>query len=125
MSYKPYATVNDYMNLLEDAVDVEDADMRQASRHIDTLTYNRIVARGFENLTPFQQEIIKEVVCRQAEFEVENADAISSVLSSYSINGVSMAFGSSWNVFTDYGIAMRRDVYALLQQTGLCCRLLR
>ena len=76
-------------------------------------------------MTPFQQEIIKEVVCRQAEFEVENADAISSVLSSYSINGVSMAFGSSWNVFTDYGIAMRRDVYALLQQTGLCCRLLR
>ena len=132
MSYKPYATVDDYMNLLEDAVDVEDADMRQASRHIDTLTYNRIVARGFDNLTPFQQnltpfqqEIIKEVVCRQAEFEVENADAISSVLSSYSINGVSMAFGSSWNVFTDYGIAMRRDVYALLQQTGLCCRLLR
>ena len=58
MSYKPYATVDDYMNLLEDAVDVEDADMRQASRHIDTLTYNRIDARGFDNLTPFQQEII-------------------------------------------------------------------
>lgn len=125
MSYEPYATLDDYDDLLENAIEVEEADLLQASRHIDSLTYNRIVARGFGNLTPFQQEIIKEVVCRQAMFEVENADAISSVLSSYSINGVSMAFGSSWNVFIEHGVAMRRDVYSLLQQTGLCCRLLR
>ncbi len=125
MSYEPYATVEDYNNLLGDAIEVRDADMRQASRHIDSLTYNRIVSAGFSRLTQFQKEIIKEVVCRQAQFEVENADAISSVLSSYSINGVSMAFGSSWNVFTEHGVAMRRDVYALLQQTGLCCRMLR
>ena len=32
---------------------------------------------------------------------------------------------SSWNVFTDKGVAMKRDVYALLQQTGLCCMLAR
>ena len=69
--------------------------------------------------------IFQEVVCRQAEFEYENADEISSVLSSYSINGVSAQFGSSWNVFTDRGIAMKRDDYALLCQTGLCCGLLR
>lgn len=125
MSYEPYATLDDYDDLLENAIEVEEADLLQASRHIDSLTYNRIVARGFGNLTTFQQEIIKEVVCRQAMFEVENADAISSVLSSYSINGVSMAFGSSWNVFVEHGVAMRRDVYSLLQQTGLCCRLLR
>ena len=125
MSYEPYATLDDYDDLLENAIEVEEADLLQASRHIDSLTYNRIVARGFGNLTPFQQEIIKEVVCRQAMFEVENADAISSVLSSYSINGVSMAFGSSWNVFVEHGVAMRRDVYSLLQQTALCCRLLR
>lgn len=125
MSYTPYATVEEYTQLLPDAVEVTEADLRQASRHIDSLTYNRIVAAGFENLTQFQQEIIKEVCCRQAQFEVENEDAISSVLSSYSINGVSMNFGSSWNVFTEHGVAMRRDVYSLLQQTGLCCRLLR
>ena len=76
-------------------------------------------------MTPFQQEIIKEVVCLQAEFEAENADEINSVLQSYSINGVSAQFGSSWNVFTEKGIAMKRDVYALLTQTGLCCRLAR
>ena len=125
MSYTAYATVEEYTELLPDAVEVTAADLRQASRHIDSLTYNRIVAAGFDNLTQFQQEIIKEVCCRQAQFEVENEDAISSVLSSYSINGVSMAFGSSWNVFTEHGVAMRRDIYSLLQQTGLCCRLLR
>ena len=97
----------------------------QASRHIDSLTYNRIVSRGFSNLTEFQQEIIKEVVCKQAEFEYENADMIESVLSGYSINGVSVQFGASWNVFADKGVAMRKDVYSMLCQTGLCCRLAR
>lgn len=99
--------------------------LHQASRHIDSLTYNRIVGRGFSNLTEFQQEVIREVVCMQADFEYENADEINNVLSSYSINGVSMSFGSSWNVFTDKGIAMKRDVYTMLCQTGLCCRLAR
>ena len=99
--------------------------LRQASRHIDSLTYNRIVGQGFSNLTPFQQEIIQEVICLQADFEYENADEIDTILQGYSINGVSAQFGSSWNVFTEKGVAMRRDVYALLSQTGLCCRIAR
>lgn len=96
-----------------------------ASRHVDSLTYNRIVGRGFSELTPFQQNIIREVVCLQADFEYENDDEIGSILSGYSINGVSAQFGSSWNVYTDKGVAIRSDVYALLSQTGLCCRLMR
>ena len=99
--------------------------LRQASRHIDSLTYNRIVGQGFSNLTEFQQEVIREVVCQQADFETENADEINTILQGYSINGVSAQFGQSWNVFTDKGVAMRRDVYTLLSQTGLCCRLAR
>ena len=35
--------------------------LKQASRHIDSLTFNRIVARGFEGLTEFQQAIIIDV----------------------------------------------------------------
>ena len=99
--------------------------LRQASRHIDSLTYNRIVGQGISGLTEFQQDIIREVVCLQADFEYENADEISTVISSYSLNGVSVQFGNSWNVYADKGVAMRRDVYALLSQTGLCCRLAR
>lgn len=121
MSYEAYATTTDYTALYPG--ENINADMlRQASRHVDSLTFNRITAAGFHNLTPFQQDIIKEVVCRQSKFEHENADMIDSVLSSYSINGVSMSFGNSWNVFVQDGIAMHKELYALLRQTGLCCR---
>ena len=128
MRYKSYATESYYLDTYEGILIPEDEiekALKQASRHVDSLTYNRIVGRGFSNLTEFQQEIIREVVCHQAEFEYENADEIGSVLSSYSINGVSAQFGSSWNVMTDKGIAMRRDDYAFLSQTGLCCLLAR
>ena len=93
-----------------------------ASMHIDSLTYNRIVGRGFSGLTEFQQNMVRRVCCMQAEFEYENAALIQSVLDSYSLNGVSMSFGSNWKVTTAAGVAMRRDVYALLCQTGLCDR---
>ncbi|MBO5159630.1 MAG: hypothetical protein J6B94_08605 [Lachnospiraceae bacterium] len=128
MSYEPYVDETYYKNTFggEMIPDAElDRRLRMASRHIDSLTYNRIVGRGFSSLTDFQQEVIKEVVCLQAEFEYENADEIETILSSYSINGVSAQFGNSWNVFTDKGIAMKRDVYTMLCQTGLCCRLAR
>ena len=128
MSYEPYASPGYYQGKYEGTL-IEDDDLKkvlvQASRHIDSLTYNRIVGRGFSNLTRFQQDIIQDVVCQQADFETENADEINSILSSYSINGVSAQFGSSWNIFTDKGVAMKRDLYALLCQTGLCCRLAR
>ena len=126
MGYEPYADPVFYRETYKGNVIPEDNLERAlllASRHVDSLTYNRIVGQGFSSLTPFQQEIIREVVCRQADFEYENADEIDTILQNYSINGVSAQFGSSWNVFTDKGIAMRRDVYATLCQTGLCCRL--
>ena len=110
MSYEPYATPEYYTDtyggtlILEN--DIERA-LQIASRHIDSLTYNRIVGRGFSSLTQFQRDIIQDVVCQQADFETENADEINSILSSYSINGVSAQFGSSWNVFTDKGVAMK------------------
>lgn len=99
--------------------------LRQASRHIDSLTYNRIVGKGFSNLTPFQREIIKEVCCMQADFEYENADMLESILSGYSINGVSVQFGNSGNIYTQDGVTTSKEIYSYLSQTGLCCRLLR
>lgn len=124
MSYQPYATKQEYKEFVGGDIIPEDElerQLRTASRHIDSLTYNRIVGQGFSNLTEFQQEIVKEVCCMQAEFECENADMINSILSSYSINSVSMKIDSSWNVFTGKGVVMKRDTYELLSQTGLCC----
>lgn len=123
MAYEPYADERYYSReaggeIIEDDVDKY---LRTASRHIDSLTYNRIVGRGFSNLTQFQQDIVREVCCELAEFEYENEDLIQNVLQSYSINGVSMSFGNSWNVKVISGVAIRSDIYEKLAQTGLCC----
>ena len=126
--YEPYVTPEYYKQIYKGSTipdEVLGQAPRQASRHIDSLTYNRIVGRGFSGLTEFQQEIIQEAVCQQADFEYENADEINTVLSSYSLNGASVHFGSSWNVYTEKGVAIKRDLYAFLSQTGLCCRLAR
>ena len=128
MAYEPYADSDYYRNEYH-GTQLPDGDVERrlitASHHIDSLTYNRIIGRGFSNLTEFQRGIIKEVVCQQADFEYENSDMIDTVLSGYSLNGASVQFGSSWNVYTDKGVAMKKDVYAMLSQTGLCCRLAR
>ena len=93
--------------------------------HMQTLRITRISTTAACCLTPFQQEIVQEVCCMQADFEWQNREIFDMILQGYSINGVSMQFGESWNVTTQKGIPMRRDVYEQLCQTGLCCRLLR
>jgi len=126
MAYVSYVTPEYYLQTYKgESVPDEELEkkLRDASRHIDSLTYNRIAGRGFSNLTEFQREIIQETVCRQADFEYENADELETILQSYSINGVSAQFGNSWNIFIDKGVAMKRDDYSLLCQTGLCSRM--
>lgn len=128
MAYTAYVTAEEYAEMGFETIDDEEVLERyllDASRNIDTLTFNRIVACGFDKLTEFQQEIVKIVVCRQADFLYENADAIASILDSYSINGVSMRFGTGFNAVVVNGIPTQNTVYSLLMQTGLCCRLAR
>lgn len=126
MEYQAYVTAEEYQNAGYSTIPEEKLAqvLRMASRHIDSLTFNRIVHAGLSNLTDFQRQLVKEVVCQQADFEYENTDEINTILSSYSINGVSAQFGESWNVVLEAGVAMKRDVYELLKQTGLCCRVL-
>ena len=115
---------NTYKGNLEDT-EIEKA-LEKASRHIDTLTYNRIVAIGFDNLTEYQQGIIKECECLMADWETENADYINSMLSSYSLNGASMSFtGQSASATVVSGVAVSREIYSHLQKCGLCTRSLR
>lgn len=122
MPYEPYVSAEYYINEHKGIISKEKLTkaLKAASRHIDTLTYNRIVGKGFSNLTQFQQDIIMEVCCEQADFEYENADMIDSVIQSYGINGVSMTFGEGWNMVCMNGVAMKKDLYELLSQTGLC-----
>lgn len=97
-------------------------DFVAARMHIDILTYNRITARA-DKLTPYQRRTIEYVVDKQAEWEYEHADVIESVLSSYSINGVSMSLNvGGWNLYTQNGVVIKRDLYEMLKSTGLCNR---
>ena len=123
-----YANAEYYKDVYKGTLDDAEIDkaLQQASRHIDTLTYNRIVAIGFDNLTDYQQGIIKECECLMADWETENADYINSMLSSYSLNGASMSFtGNSANAFVTNGVAVSREIYSHLQKCGLCTRSLR
>ena len=125
MAYKAYVTPKYYLETYRGTSIPEselDLRLRDASRHIDSLTYSRIVGQGFSALTEFQQDVIREVVCRQADFEAENREALDCALSSYSINGVSMTLTAGWNVFLDKGVAMPRELYSILEQTALTFR---
>lgn len=122
MAYTQYATAEDYKAFgLAEIENVEGA-LRSASRHVDTLTFNRIQAAGLANLTEFQRDIIKEVVCRMAEFEAVNADALTSMVDSYTINGVNVKYAVGGMVKVIGGIPIREVYYKLLTQTGLTRR---
>ena len=125
--YQSYISASEYASMGYTAIPTDQRAkyLIKASRQIDTLTFNRIVKRGFVNLTEFQQDIIKEVCAEQADFIYENEDAIESVLSSYTINGVSMTWGGGMNVIIEGGVPTQKTLYSLLEQTGLCCRLSR
>lgn len=123
MAYIPYADAGYYTNEYEGNIIPADnlsKALKQASRHIDALTYNRIVGRGISSLTDFQQDIIREVCCELADFEYENSDYIESVLKQYGINGVNMSFEASWNLKIQSGVAIKGSTYQKLSQTGLC-----
>ena len=98
--------------------------LNKASRQIDTLTFCRIREIGFERLTAFQQDQIQYVTCLLADFIYENRDELESMLSSYGINGVSMTFSNGVNVTKVQGVMIRTDIYAELEKTVLCCRMI-
>lgn len=117
-----YITLDELIEFIgSDTIPSEEA-MRyihSASRDIDTLTFGRIRKYGFDNLSEFQREIIKESTALLAEFKYENSDMLNSILKSYSINGVSMTFEDSWNVKVQNGVAIKTDIFNLLAQSGL------
>ncbi len=73
-----------------------DSYLQKASNAIDQLTYNRIFAVALDKLTAFQQNSVKMAVCHQAEHLYMLASVPEGV-TNYSINGISMTFGTSRN----------------------------
>lgn len=120
-----YATEEDYLKYYIVVPKDFDRLSERASRNIDTLTYNRIVGAGWDNLTDYQRSTITECTCELIQFIDENSDMLDGVLDSYAINGVSMKFDFNVSVCRCNGVIIRSSTYGQLMSTGLCYRGLR
>lgn len=119
-----YATPDDYARYCPGGTlsgDELNAALERASSQIDALCYGRIRRAGFDRLTGFQQDCIRQATCLHAQFLADYADALESPLQSYDINGVSMTFGGT-RVRQQGGVTTSGQVYGLLLQTGLAHR---
>lgn len=116
-----YADIEYYKNEYGGTVIPDEAlasQLSRASDQIDALTFNRIRAAGFEQLTEHQQECIKKAVCVQADFNAQYGAYADMPLTGYKIGDVSLNFATE----KVNGVATTREVLQYLAQTGLTCR---
>ena len=96
--------------------------LKLAQEKIDSITFNRIVAIGFDNLTEFQKEKTKEAICYQAEYIFENGynNENNRDISSYSVLDISV---SKDNSNSNKTIAQKENMseiaYDYIHDTGL------
>ena len=117
----PYADWTYYSETYGGTASEEEAEpmLERASDAVDSVTFSRINAIGWERLTAFQQDLVRKACCIQADFLMENGDAVETALSAYSINGVSLQFGNDALYKVVGGTAMDNRAYSMLQRTGL------
>lgn len=124
MSYASRQDIYSYVPCV-DSPDDAAAYLEMASEYIDTLTFRRIPARGgLAALSEFQRETVTECCARLAVWLADYADTLDGPLTGYSINGVSARYGTSGGMASRCGVILPRSIYALLEQTGLCCEVL-
>lgn len=106
-----------YFDYIVSKLPAKSEDAKKAAEQIDILTYNRI---DYNKLTEPQRRVLDRVHSRLTAFITDNKEYLESYLSAYSINGVSMQFGDSWNLKVINGVAIPHDLYQMLISTGLC-----
>lgn len=98
-----------------------------AQEKIDSITFNRIVAVGFDNLTEFQKEKISKAICYQAEYIFQNGynDEENREISSYSVLDISVSVdNSNENKTKAQKMNMSEIAYDYVHKTGLDGRIL-
>lgn len=116
-----YATADDYSRFGTGLIPAEELqkELDRASDQIDQLTYNRIIARGADNLSPFQRDNVMKAVCQQADFTFQYGDYLTLPLAGYSAGSVSLSFKA---VEGAGGVQTTEGVTGLLKATGLMNR---
>ena len=99
--------------------------LKLASEKIDEVTFNRIVGIGFDNLTDFQKEKVKESVCAQADYIYENGynDEDNVDFASYSVLDITVNAKDIAETNTEAKKKhMSSYAYDQINKTGLTCR---
>lgn len=124
-----YATSEYYFNEFKGTVlskGNEDRYLQEASEKIDSITFNRIVGRGFDNLTQFQKDKIQKAVCYQAEYILKNGynDEEKQDVSSYSVLDISVTVKEKTNTEKTQAAkeCMSEKAYDLILKTGLATK---
>lgn len=122
-----YVDSSYYYNVYQGEMDYQQIDkyLKMASEKIDEVTLNRIVGIGFDNLTNFQKEKVKEAVCAQADYIYENGyDNDEGDVSSYSVLDITV--NEKENVNSEARKqCMSSYAYSQIKKTGLACRSFR
>lgn len=118
MSYATYADYEDYGGT-GDATLVVKA-LEEASIQMNKACYGRIEGKGFENLTEFQQKLIKRAVCSQTDFIATYGEFIDSPMSGFSAGSISMSFKDSTKNIG--GSLVSNKALSYLESTGLTSR---
>ena len=123
-----YVSKEYYLNTFKGKMPDEEIEenLKLAQNKIDRITFNRIVGIGFENLTEFQKEKVRESICYQADYINENGynNEDNSDISSYSVLDISVNVKTKDNnTKTEAELkCMNEMAYDLIVQTGLTQR---
>lgn len=96
--------------------------LNKAYRQINIICKNRLDNGNVDSMPEDVQDIVKTVICEQADFNAANADLINSALSEYKINGVSVKFSTNGQVLNEGGIFIRGELISQLAIYGLTYR---
>lgn len=118
---KPYADVTYYKNCFagkKNILDIDDLNnhLKLASQKIDEITYNRIIGKGFSNLTMFQQKKIKDAVCHQANYIFKNKNNGIDMVS-YSVLDINVSVQKKETEYFDKDLD--EAAWVAIKQTGL------
>lgn len=122
-----YATSEYYLTSFKGKLlpsDEIDKYLQEATEKIDSITFNRIVGRGFDNLTEFQKEKVQKAVCYQAEYIFTNGfnDENKQDISSYSVLDISVNVNTDKQKTQAEKEYMSEKAYDLISKTGLTTR---
>lgn len=98
-----------------------------AQEKIDSITFNRIVKIGFDNLTEFQKDKVRKAICYEAEHIFENGynNDNSSDISSYKVLDINVNIKENTDKTQAEKENMCEIAYDLIKKTGLANRSFR